>query len=576
MPAEFYKFFWTNIKHMVLKSIAYAFNKGSLSSTQKLGILTLIPKKDKDRLFLKNWRPLTLLTTDFKILTKTLAMNMTKVLPSIINHDQSAYLKGRYIGENIRTITDIIEYCKFKKLTAILLLIDFEKAFDTVKWNFLEEILKKFNFGDIFRRWIKIVYTDIKSYVMNNGYFSDIFFILRGVRQGCPLSAYLFLLVVEILAINIRNNKKVKGIKLKSKEIKISQLADDTTLILESIESIPYIKNTLENFEKISGLKTNIDKTQAFMIGKHMRFKNDYGLKWNYGPIHILGLHICETERDSIKYNFEPKLKKIQSIFNMWKQRNLSLKGKITIIGSLAASLLVYPCTTLDTPDQIIDEVDKMFFNFLWNSNTNKIARNTIIRTIEQGGLKMIDIRSKVKALKIAWIKRAIYKPNSSWKLIIDELLGDLTFDYAARCTKLSEHYKQKLPFFYRNILNNLNELRLNTSSVRYEILNETLWYNKMITIDKQSIFWKNWHKKGIRYIDSLLDNQGEFLTIEAINDKYNIHCTFMDHLRIRQAIPGTWRQIISSNKTYHEPHDEIKQLYIPNKETTYDVLIFN
>ncbi len=104
-----------------------------------------------------------------------LAQHMTKVLPTIINEDQSAYIKGRYIGENIRTISDIIEYCKFKNLSGILLLIDFEKAFDTVRWNFINETLKKFNFGIIFRKWIRILYTKIKSTISNNGYFSIYF-----------------------------------------------------------------------------------------------------------------------------------------------------------------------------------------------------------------------------------------------------------------------------------------------------------------------------------------------------------------------------------------------------------------
>ena len=216
------------------KILEYGYKKGVLSSNQKLGVITLIPKKDKDRNLLKNWRPLSLLTTDYKIITKILALHVTKVLPSIINEDQSAYIKGRYIGENIRTIADIIEYCKRKNLSGILLLVDFEKAFGTVRWNFLDETLKKFNFGTIFRKWIRIIYTAIKGTVSNNGYFSDYFDILRGVRQGCPLSAYLFLLIVEIMAINIRANKDIKGIKLKLKEIKISQLADDATLIMET------------------------------------------------------------------------------------------------------------------------------------------------------------------------------------------------------------------------------------------------------------------------------------------------------------------------------------------------------
>ncbi len=146
LPQDFYKFFWSELNEYLVNAINYAFKNGELSTSQKIGIITLIPKKDKDRLLLKNWRPISLLTTDYKLITKMLAIKLSKVLPSIINHDQTAYLKGRYIGENIRTISDIIEFCKARKLTGVLLLIDFEKAFDSVKWSFLHKLLKKFNF----------------------------------------------------------------------------------------------------------------------------------------------------------------------------------------------------------------------------------------------------------------------------------------------------------------------------------------------------------------------------------------------------------------------------------------------
>jgi len=141
-------------------------------------------------------------------------------------------------------------------------------------------------------------------------------------------------------------------------------LGGNTTLILKSGESITYVKDLLHNFELIAGLKTNTEKTQAFIIGKHMKcFKNDYNLNWTDEPIHILGLIICKTEVESIKYNFEPRTKKIRTIFNMCKQRNLSLKGIVTVINSLAAPLLVYPCTALDIPEHIIKETD-YFVNF--------------------------------------------------------------------------------------------------------------------------------------------------------------------------------------------------------------------
>jgi hypothetical protein len=496
---------------------------------------------------------------------------MTKVLPTIINEDQSAYIKGRYIGENIRTISDIIEYCKFKNLSGILLLIDFEKAFDTVRWNFLNETLKKFNFGIIFRKWIRILYTKIKSTISNNGYFSEYFDILRGVRQGCPLSAYLFLLIVEIMAINIRSNKDIKGIKLKYKEIKVSQLADDTTLILESYESVKHVYTLLSNFEIISGLKTNMDKTQAFMIGKHMkRYKNTESIKWKTFPIYTLGIYICSDENESIRYNFAPKIRLIKTMLNLWKQRNLSLKGKITILNSLAASQLVYICTTIETPEIILREVNQIFFDFLWNSKINKIAKSTIIQNIEDGGLKMIEIFSKVKALKLTWIKRAILSPQSTWTLIINDLINEVPFEYLIRSKSQNQTIQSRLPTFYKNILKDWSDLNDSEPQHARDILRETLWLNKFITVDRKPIYWKEWYGKGIHFIRDILDSKFCFLTREDLLNKYNIKCSFMDHLRIRQALPGRWRKLIVSNN--NTITNNVQPVRIQNRGNAHDL----
>mgnify|MGYP001547446078 FL=1 len=122
-----------------------------------------------------------------------------KVLPFIISVNQSAYVNGRFIHDALRTIADVMNYREDKNLSSILVCLDFEKAFDSISWNFLNRVLKYFNFGNGLQKWVKLFYTQIESAIINNGYCSRYFDIHRGVRQGDPLSAYLFILVTELL-----------------------------------------------------------------------------------------------------------------------------------------------------------------------------------------------------------------------------------------------------------------------------------------------------------------------------------------------------------------------------------------
>ena len=175
---------------------------------------------------MKNWRPISILNTDYKILAKCLAQRLKKVLSEIISCDQTGFMKGRFIGENIRLALDMID-CE---ATGFMLLADIEKAFDKLEWSYMFQVLRYFNFGDDLISWVQILYTDICLCVVNNGHASDFFNLTRGVRQGCPLSP-LFIICNEIMSIWIKRDDNVKGITINDVEIKISMYADDTTFL---------------------------------------------------------------------------------------------------------------------------------------------------------------------------------------------------------------------------------------------------------------------------------------------------------------------------------------------------------
>ena len=135
---NFYKFFWTDLKNLLYETLTYSFQKGELPCGLRRGVLSLIPKKDKDLRYLKSWRPVSLLATDYKILAKALSRRLEQIMPSMISCDQVGYIKGRFIGEHVRIIEDILSYTTTKHIPGLFILIDFEKAFDTVEWNSLK------------------------------------------------------------------------------------------------------------------------------------------------------------------------------------------------------------------------------------------------------------------------------------------------------------------------------------------------------------------------------------------------------------------------------------------------------
>ena len=219
LPTEFYKQFWVHIKDILLKSLNEAYEKGELSYSQRRGIIKLLYKKN-DKTLLNNWRPISLLNTDYKILAHVLANRLKNVIEKFINTDQTGYIKGRFIGQNIRVIQDVIDLLENNNTEGGILVLDFRKAFDTVNHKFLKKTLESAKFGSSFIRWIDTMYNNAEACVTNNGWTSKPFFIGRGIRQGCPLSALLFLLVVEVLANKIRKKQRIWNRNRTSQRIK--------------------------------------------------------------------------------------------------------------------------------------------------------------------------------------------------------------------------------------------------------------------------------------------------------------------------------------------------------------------
>ena len=176
-----------------MESLNDAFDYRELSNSQKQAVITLVEKRGKDKRQIKNWCPISLITVDAKIASKTLAKQLENVLPNIIHFDQSAFVKGKSILDAIRTIDDVIEHMMNRDISGILVAIEFEKAFDSLNFSFLLRNLQAFNFRPSFIQWVRVLYNKVSSCVMNNGFTLGPFSLSRGVRQGIlflPIFSY--------------------------------------------------------------------------------------------------------------------------------------------------------------------------------------------------------------------------------------------------------------------------------------------------------------------------------------------------------------------------------------------------
>ena len=218
------------------------------------------------------------------------------------------------------------------------------------------------------------------------------------MRQGCPLSPYLFILCTEILGNTVRKDNEVRGIKIFHTECKLSQYADHTTMILDGSKS-SFLRSLylLDAFASISGLKVNYEKTEALWIGasksSNLTFPSSKPITWANEKVFALGVWFSTLEDRSLNSNFIEKIEKIRSILDNWSARRLTLLGKITVTKTLAVSQIIYILSSLPTPPDILKTINSILYDFLWDGKGDKIKRTTMINNYAKGGLKMLDIQ---------------------------------------------------------------------------------------------------------------------------------------------------------------------------------------
>ena len=408
LSSEFYLKFWAKLKDKLIDVYKESFSARCLPDTMRTGVVTLLEKKGKDRLDIANWRPITLLNTDYKLLTKTLAGRLKSVLPSLVHPNQNGFVPGGNIFFSSHTIRDIIFYCKKENLDLILLALDYTKAFDSIDFGFIFKTFETFNFGEKYQSWLKTIYTNGKSCISNNGNLSETFDIERSTRQGDPISPLVFILGLELLLVTIRSDENIKGIRIENNEIKLTAYADDASYFLKDRSSVENLLHIVQAFSKVSGLEVNKTKSECMILSFEMGLSG-YREEFLGIPVvenlKILGHYHGKNETFCNFKIFYCKIEKMSKVLKMWKGRNLTLFGKNLLINALSNSLFIFNAQIEHPPKDFIKQVEVIHKEFLW-SGAAKIAHHTLIADYSKGGIKYKDLNDFISALSIKFLQK--------------------------------------------------------------------------------------------------------------------------------------------------------------------------
>jgi len=598
IPYSIYKKFWHLLGPLLLKSWEHSVRTGKMSQEQRQSIITLIPKKDKDKTVLSNLRPISLTNTDVKIITKAITLKLNPILNSIISPTQTAYVTKRQVSDNTFLLDKIIQLANKTEENLFILSLDAQKAFDSVDHEYMYRTLKSFGFGDEFIATIRTIYNDLTASVMVNGFKTKVLALLRGVKQGDALSCALFIICVEPLFRAIQNSQYINGFKvrspytLESTECKLAGYADDFTPIVADIESVREVFRIYHSFSLISGVYLNPDKTEILTIGPQYGLPPteilvEYGDKRHLitttKRVTVCGVSHPMNIPESYKHNITDKIAKLKQVLNSWRCRSLSIIGKILITKTYGLSQLIYFLQTCHINESDLKLIESTLFSFIWSAKStrpnDKIKRSTLKCSIDNGGLNAPDIFSLNKSLKFKKWLRTLHNNRHPVSIVQDRFLfGEGVKDKFPQEIHKSIIKNVSCPFYQsaldtNNILSNINYNQLYQSHSRDEVDCEQLSFIAAHPIASSPYLINNLNRPQIlRRLSMLgLTNLGALV----IFHKENPHAlAWLEVAQCLRAFPRLWTTLLKEHNDWKLNSYTNETIFVGDSKWIHNALV--
>ncbi|KAJ0450527.1 putative RNA-directed DNA polymerase [Helianthus annuus] len=431
---KFFKHFWDVFEGDFVNVLNEFFLTGSVSRGCASSFITLIPKV-KDPSDLNEFRPISLVGAINKVISKVLANRLKKVISSVISENQSGFIKGKFILDGPLVISEMVNWIKKKKKKAFLFKLDFEKAYDNVNWGFVDSVMTQMGFPQRWCSWVAGILSSARAAVLVNGSPTFDFQCEKGMRQGDPLSPFLFLLVMEALTACLSKAEDlglVKGIDLPNEGPKVSHLffADDALIVGDwSRGSIFNVVRILRCFRICSGLSINLVKSSLIGIGisdsEVVSLSSEIGCKAEQFPFKYLGLPVgANMNRIS---NWSSVIDMFEARLSLWKAALLSIGGRVTLIKSVLQSLPIYFFSLFKVPVGVINQLEAIMRKFLWGGSradrkTCWVSWDCVTEPISSGGLGIRKLGLVNSALLFKWAWRYKAEGNSLWAKVVSAI----------------------------------------------------------------------------------------------------------------------------------------------------------
>ncbi|GJS28729.1 putative RNA-directed DNA polymerase [Tanacetum coccineum] len=434
---KFIKLYWDTIGNEFIEMVKRFEIDGSIPRGCNSSFIALIPKI-KDPLHLNDYRPISLIGCQYKVIAKVLANRIQQVVHSVVSEVQTAYINGRQIIDGPLMANEIISWATKKNERLFLFKVDFEKAFDSLDWGFLDHIMEQMGFSHKWRKWIRGCLESAYGSVLVNGSPTKEFKIQKGLRQGDPLSPFLFIIAVEALHVTIQEAKSKNifvGAKVGLNKIDIShlQFADDALIMGKwSLDNAKNLFRLLRCFHMASGLKVNFSKSKIFGIGvttsETHNLASILSCQSSTLPCSYLGLPIGANMSKAM--NWKPIIDKFHKRLTTWKARNLSYGGRLTLLKSVLGALGTYFFSLFKAPKCVISYLEKLRRNFFWGGSfdSNKmswVSWKKVCSSTTCGGLGIGSLEASNLAMLTKWWWRFHTNFNSLWKLVVTSIHGD-------------------------------------------------------------------------------------------------------------------------------------------------------